>query len=482
MLNERHVKQLEARGLDPELAARLGWESNIRLGGDWISIPYVRRGVVVNHKHRTLAGAKEFTQDANAVKCLWNLDVLADKTLDAHAVVLTEGEMDALAAIQCGFPRTVSVPDGAPAEPLGGADGPKYAYLEEAMGRLKEATIILAVDNDKAGANLFHDLLLRFGRARCKFVTYPFRRTSPGERCKDLNEVLQNWGSKGVVQTLANAQWTALGGVYRMSDLPMLPEVPVMELGYGKPLDDLVKARRGDFWVVSGAPGHGKTALVTDAICRLADRYKLRIAWASFENIPQQDLRRQLRKWHIGKQRLDLSGELYGLWHSEEVQAADAWIDQHFRFMVPQEDEDVTLTWLIERVEAAVVRDGCDGVIIDPWNEVEIEATDLTLTQYVGAAIKAMKRVARKLQVLWIVVAHPAKMKKGDPIDLYAIADSAHWFNKCDIGLLVTRASDDGDAELRCAKAKYEEIGRRGSVKIRLNPETRRFYVPMEVG
>jgi twinkle protein len=111
--------------------------------------------------------------------------------------------MDALAAIQCGFLRTVSVPDGAPAEPLGGASGPKYAYLDEAIGRRREATIILAVDGDKAGANLFHDLVLRLGRARCKFVNYPFKRSKREQRCKDLNEVLQEWGEKGVVETAA---------------------------------------------------------------------------------------------------------------------------------------------------------------------------------------------------------------------------------------------------------------------------------------
>ena len=301
MLIERHVKQLEERGLKPELAARFGWTSADRLG-DSISIPYVRHGEVVNHKYRTLGREKRFSQDPDATKCLWNIDVLADVSLKADPIIITEGEVDALSAIQAGFPRTVSVPDGAPNEPLGGAAGPKYAYLDEAMEHLRQATIILAVDGDKAGANLFHDLVLRLGRARCKFVTYPFKRSNGRLQCKDLNEVLQEWGKEGVVQTITKARWAEMEGVYRMSELPPLPENPVMELGFGKPIDDLAKARRGDFWVITGAPGHGKTVFITDAICRLADHHELRVAWASFENLPQQDLRRQLRKWHVGKQ------------------------------------------------------------------------------------------------------------------------------------------------------------------------------------
>ena len=433
MLSELHVRLLEGRGLDPELAARLGWTSGGPLGDGCISIPYIRHGEIANHKYRTLQGQKRFSQDPDAVKCLWNVDVLADEALKDHPVVITEGEMDALAAIQCGFPRTVSVPDGAPAEPLGGAAGPKYAYLDEAMGRLREATIILAVDGDKAGAALFHDLVLRLGRARCKFVAYPFKRSKTDERCKDLNEVLIEWGPKGVVETIAKAQWAQLDGVYRMSELPPLPDHPVMELGFGKPLDDLAKARRGDFWTITGAPGHGKTAFVTDAICRLADTHALRIAWASFENLPQQDLRRQLRIWHIAKQRLESGADLRSPWRHPEVSAVDEWIEQHFRFLAPSEDEQLTVGWLLERATAAVIREDCDVVLVDPWNEMDHAPGEMALTVYVGEAIKAMKRCARKLQVLWIVIAHPAKLKQGDTINLYSISDSAHWFNKSDI-------------------------------------------------
>jgi len=61
MLIERHVKQLEERGLKPELAARFGWTSADRLG-DSISIPYVRHGEVVNHKYRTLGREKRFSR------------------------------------------------------------------------------------------------------------------------------------------------------------------------------------------------------------------------------------------------------------------------------------------------------------------------------------------------------------------------------------------------------------------------------------
>jgi hypothetical protein len=55
------------------------------------------------------------------------------------------------------------------------------------------------------------------------------------------------------------------------------------------------------------------------------------------------------------------------------VDAADAWIDQHFRFIAPKEDDNVTLEWLLERAHAAVIREDCDVMLIDPWNAIDMK-------------------------------------------------------------------------------------------------------------
>jgi twinkle protein len=480
-LSERHAKQLLARGLEPELALRYGWISAGPLT-DGIAIPYLMDGKVVNHKYRTLNGEKKFAQDKDAVKCFWNFDALKN---ESGPIVITEGECDALAGIQAGYLRTVSVPGGAPSTPsVGDGLGPQYAFLDSALPLMRGSDeIILATDGDGPGDNLFHGLLLRLGRARCKFVTYPLKRD--GTRCKDLNDALQVYGPEGVRQTLDRAQWAKLGGVYRMSELPPLPEHAVMELGFESSIGRLAKARRGDFWVVSGPPGHGKTAFMLDAVCRVVMAHNLRVAWASFENLPQQDLKRQLRKWFIATQRAEGGAhpaDIRQPWCHADVTVADAWIEAHFRFLVPDPDEDVTFDWFLERVNAAVIREECDVVLLDPWNELDHAPGDMALTTYVGEAIKKMKQTARKLQVWWIVIAHPAKMRTGDQLSLYSISDSAHWFNKADIGLLINREGDGAGAKIICAKARYEEIGSRGEANALFNAETRRFNVPVEIG
>ena len=88
---------------------------------------------------------------------------------------------------------------------------------------------------DPNGAALFHDLSALLGRVRCKFVSYPKAKDPEArgrERLKDLNEVLEDYGARGVRHVIERASWLADPGVVRMSELPPLPETPIFETGY----------------------------------------------------------------------------------------------------------------------------------------------------------------------------------------------------------------------------------------------------------
>jgi len=150
---------------------------------------------------------------------------------------------------------------------------------------------------------------------------------------------------------------------------------------------------------------------------------------------------------------------------------------------VPGEDDDVTLEWLVERLSSAVVRHGVGLLIIDPWNEIEHDRPPhLTQTEYTGLALRALKRFARKHQVHLIIVAHPAKLQRDRQSgeypfpSLYDIADSAHWYNRPDVGIVVWRGKDAERTVVRIAKARYhDEIGVPGDVIVRYVKERSTF-------
>ncbi|MGE3479630.1 MAG: bifunctional DNA primase/helicase [Dongiaceae bacterium] len=464
-LKQNHLEILAERGLDAELLSRLGVKS-VEKDGDWIAIPFRRQSKIVNHKYRTIAGDKRFQQDKDACKCFWNFDVLADETLASAPLIITEGEFDAMIAIQCGFPRVVSVPDGAPAQELGEGESKKYAYLEDAaelLAGVKE--IILCTDGDQPGINLMNDLSVRLGQARCKWVKYP-------KGCKDLNDAFREYGQKGVKATIERAQWWQIKGVYSMSELPPVPERKVFNIGLPG-LEKHYNARPMDFCVVTGIPSHGKTAFINDIACRLVQNHGWNACFASFEQQPQIDHRRNLRTWHGQKRVKDMA--------AFEIEAADAWIERHFSFIFPGVDDNVTLDWTLERCALAVIRRNARLVVIDPWNEMDHDRPDgMSLTEYTGWAIKQFKLFALKYQVHVIVAAHPAKPLKepGGKLrrpTLYDISDSAHWYNKADVGIIVHR-DDEKQTTIHVAKSRYhDQIGAPGEFKCIFDPSTNRF-------
>jgi len=475
-ISDKHGDLLAMRGIDLAVAARLGLHSVARGGTDWLAIPYVADGELVRHKYRTLGGDKQFSQDAGAKQTAWNQDVLRDDTLLDEPVVIVEGEIDGLTAIQSGFLRTISVPGGAPGEPTAVPhEAKRYEWLRELMtstlSLARAKKIILATDNDGPGANLFADLATMLGRARCWRVTYPFGSDRIA-RLKDLNEVLQAYGDAGVRKTLQRAEAIPVGGLFRLSELPPVAD----QRAFAVQIPGVaLNLRCGDFSVFTGYPNLGKSTAVNDLICGIVMRYDVGAMFASFEQLPQRDHRRNLRRWWWQKPENRQT--------PDERAEADAWIERRFAFVVPSETEDATLEWLLERMEAAAMQMGCKLFVIDPWNEIEHRRDrDESQTEYIGRAIRALKRFARAFDVHVMVVAHPAKTMRGSdgkyPMpSLRDVAESAHFNNKPDLGIVIH--AEDAASNVRTlavVKSRYrEEIGQLQAPELTFDYNTGRF-------
>jgi twinkle protein len=458
---------LTERAIDPELAiGKLNLHLTERGGKPAIVIPFVQNGEVVNNKYRTFD--KQFSQDKDATKCFYNYDVINDPTLKKEPLIITEGEIDALTFIQAGFVKTVSVPDGAPNEKHDEWTE-KYSYLDNEIANIRKNSpyVILATDRDGNGDNLLHDLALRIGRDFCKWVKYP-------QLCKDVNEAWVKYGTKhpNVIQQIIDTQeWLEVDGVFTMRDLPPVAQATVYDIDMPG-FDKHMKIRLGDFSVVTGIPGMGKSTFVNDVMARVADKHALKIAFASFEQHPTLDHLRNLTRWHEGT---------HGPSNAEE------WINRNFCFIYPSDrqqlEEMIDLDWFLERASVAVVQHGAKIVVIDPWNELEHKTGRReSLTEYVGKSIKRLKSFARSNNVHVMVVAHPAKMyrnKDGNfPVpSLYDISDSAHWANKADLGIVVHRDSyESSETQISNRKSRYHDIiGVPGTEKFYFNKETNRF-------
>jgi twinkle protein len=212
--------------------------------------------------------------------------------------------------------------------------------------------------------------------------------------------------------------------------------------------------------VVTGHPGHGKTALWTQIWFGIVKAYDLQACVASFETRAKPHLRRQLRTLFCGALECHLQ--------PQEIAEADAWINDHYLFLV-HPDQRPSLKWFLDMAEVAVVRHGARIIQLDPWNRLEAAREPReSETDYIGRCLRELHAFAHDMNVHVQILAHPAKMegqRRGYPPSLEDISGSKHWDNMVDQGFVVHRpeifdgANRKTEATLYHRKARFEELG-----------------------
>jgi twinkle protein len=462
ILHPKHGEWFQLRGLDPELAQRFGIHTKRDGSANWIAVPYAERGLTINHKYRT-ASDKRHRMDEGAPLTLWNHDALLsdpDKPL-----IVTEGEWDALAVIQSGFSRCVSVPNGAPQQATESvAESKRYEFLWRSKDLLdKVDRIIIATDNDGPGRILAADLARWFGPERCKFIEYP-------DGAKDLNDVLLSYGAAGVSAVIDNAKPYPVKGLYRLADFPDPPPTISIPVGIDW-LDDYFALTLGTFSVISGWAGHGKTSLLMRMLANLM-MGGVNIALGSFETLPRPILERRMRACLYRIE--DGAPETLRHGEADKLMAKRLSVIAH---SARDADTELDLDYVIELAKVAVLRDGIRLLVLDPWNEIEHKrGSDESETEYTGRAIRSLKRFALNYECAVWLVAHPRKPHSDGnprPPSLYDLAGSAHFANKADYGLIIHRDDLAGtEIEARVVKVRMGLPGKPGKVSLNWDKAT----------
>jgi twinkle protein len=208
----------------------------------------------------------------------------------------------------------------------------------------------------------------------------------------------------------------------------------------------------------------------------LAKKHKWPVAIFSGEKDVKPFLAYELMTAFLEKERAS--------WSFEERKKAEAFVERYFQFIDYDEtqDFDISLDFVIERAATAVFRDGVRLLIIDPWNELEhSRPMNMSITEYVGKAIKKLKRFAKQFGVCVIVVAHPTKLAADQKPGLYNISDSAHWANKADLGIVVHGGDEENPnaREVDICKVRLKRIaGNTGVTLLSFDERTGLFVKP----
>jgi hypothetical protein len=276
---------------------------------------------------------------------------------------------------------------------------------------------------------------------------------------------------------------TSIGsGVYRVRDLRD-KLFKLYDSGGRKPgehpgWENLAKfytIKKRQFTVLTGIPGAGKTAILDCMLVNLAQLVGWKFAVCSVENQPIEDHLSVLLEIYTGQ---PFSPGPTKRMARDTIEQSLDWFDKHFTFVLPDESERT-----LQGVVGIVSQLDVDGVVVDPWNELEHRRPpQMTETEYVSQSLSKMRHHARTHDQHWWLVAHPTKLQKDKNGQymvptLYDIAGSAHFRNKCDFGLVVWRDPTvmDGPSTVFVQKVRFRWCGEVGQCDLYFNRVTGQF-------
>lgn len=207
-------------------------------------------------------------------------------------------------------------------------------------------------------------------------------------------------------------------------------------------LDEFYLVTPGEVTLVTGVPNSGKSEWLDALAVNLAKEHGFRTVFCSMEKKTEDHARQLMEKW-MGKPffRARYAEGCERMTEAEVLEALEE-VDKHF-FIIRYDDDSLpSIDWVLERAKAAVLRYGVQGLVIDPYNELEHQRPrHVTETEYVKELMTKLRRFAQNHECHVWFVAHPRQLMnwQGEPPNLYDISGSAHFVNKADNGVVVHR-------------------------------------------
>lgn len=454
-----------------------------------ITFPYFLDGKVVNAKYRDIK-TKQFFQEKNSIKSLYNIDEVAknwrenEDTPLRKQIIFVEGEMDVITLYQCGFKNVVSLPDGAPKEAKFNVQDKRFSAFQESEWIFEADEVIIATDNDNAGNALKLELLHRFGRDICKVVHFPKYKdmtTDEEKQIKDANECFMLFGEDKLVECINNAQAFPVEGLHSANEYKQTIQdmydgnVQRAETTGFEKLDDIYKIMPSTFNLVTGIPNHGKSNFLDQIIMNLAENQSWRFAIYSPEHSTANHIRRLLEK----RCRKPFDIGPYPRITDDEKNAGVDFLDNHFKF-IENTQQIPTIDYILGKAKIAKLRYGIKGLVIDPFNQISQDREgNKREDEHIRDIIAKCQQFARNYQVWVCMVAHPHKLHRNDngvipPPDLYQVSGSAHWANMADAGLVIHRDFENNVTRIITRKIREQGVyGEIGQVEFQFNFKTR---------
>lgn len=350
-----------------------------------------------------------------------------DKINPLKPLLITEGEIDSLVAIECGFTNAVSVPFGAK----------NYSWIESNFEWLEQfEKIIVWADNDTAGEEMKKEVVPRLGEYRCFVV-------SCSE--KDANVLLFKKGKEAVLKAIEEAKDVPIKDIIDLSDVGEYDINKAEKIKSGlKGLDKwIVGFVVGSLDIITGVNSSGKSTLINQ-ICvaePLEQGYKTFIYSGELN-------KEQLRSWI----QLPLCGPGYiqefdngtdvpkGYYVPKEIKKA---LDDWYRgnIYIYNNEDDNTAKSLLHKMVELVKKFGVKNFVLDNLMMIDLECGEYESLKKQKEFVFSLKKFARRYNAVVHLVAHPRKTDLIQRLTKMDVAGSGDITNLADYVLAIHRVT-----------------------------------------
>lgn len=322
----------------------------------------------------------------------------------ANPLIITSGEGDCAAAVECGFLNTCSIPGG----------DSNLNWIAECWDFLEKfEEILLVPDNDKSGEKWQKDVTTRLGEYRVKIVQVPRVVEYNGDKTavKDLNELLYYAGKQAVCDAIRDAQESKIDSIVDYSEVCQFDMSDVE--GFVTDFRDLDHAINkfymGTTNILTGISGSGKSSFLSTIICKSIEQGFPVFVYSGELSNPS------LKNWvdcvHAGQRNINRyvgkSGDFYKVASSAYTAINRYYKGQIFFY---KDGFDQTADRLLQTMEAVVRLHGVRTIVIDNMSSVDLQCDDKNKYFKQDEFIRKVINFSKRWNVCCWVVIHPRKL------------------------------------------------------------------------
>lgn len=403
-----------------------------------------------------------------------------------NEIIFVSHPLDRIALMMSGLDNIVCLnPNNNPLAPDGG-DWNGLGIFEKQLMEAKK--FVMAMPHNEKGIRQSEELARRLGRDRCYQVRWQHIPTITGE-LPYARQALNENGPEKLQEIIKQAPSFPISGIKELYDVNDKVE-QIYEFGYTAGLtlgwpsaDEFISFQDGEFTLVMGIPGHGKSTTIDNICIQLSKKHKKICAVYSPQSKPvERHFARFMEKY---SQKSIVSGR-YEKMNATLKDEAKEWVNKHIKIIMNDDEgqKNNGVDYIISKARSLVLRHGISVLAIDSWLDMDhMRPPHITDVEYTQEQINKLIHFCEMYGIHLLISHHPNKLMpahdgKYPIITAYMLQGGALWRNAPDNIISVYRNVGQQDEEVTdfyIQKIRNEENGKLGQFSLRFIPEGSHF-------